>query len=148
MSDAQQVVRELDAGATRLTLMVSSAAGGGGVEIESARVVVPGPAPVIASDYVATGTPPNVIIYLIDTLRADRLGVYGHDRPTSPNIDAFAQDAIVFDNAQAQSSWTKPTVASMITGQLPQAHGVQNREDYLAPDTRAPWRRSSRRLAT
>lgn len=77
-----------------------------------------------------------MLIYLIDTLRADHLGIYGYDRATSPFLDAFAADTIVFDAAQAQSSWTKPVVASIMTGLLPQAHGVQGREDKIAPGAR------------
>jgi arylsulfatase A-like enzyme len=70
---------------------------------------------------------PNVVLYLIDTLRADHLGAYGYPRPTSPHIDAFARDATLFRNAWAQSSWTKPAVASLFTGLLPQAHRINPR---------------------
>ena len=75
---------------------------------------------------------PDVIIYLIDTLRADHLGVYGYSRPTSPNIDRFAADAVTFDNARAQSSWTRPTVVSLLTGLAPRRHGVNRRQDALS----------------
>lgn len=78
--------------------------------------------------------PPDVIIYLIDTLRADHLGVYGYGRPTSPRIDRFAEGATVFTNAQAQSSWTRTGVTSLMTGMLPQAHGVNRRDEALAPE--------------
>ncbi len=76
---------------------------------------------------------PNVLIYLIDTLRADHLGLYGYGRPTSPRIDRFARDSVVFTNAQAQSSWTRTSVVSLLTGLLPQVHGVNRREDAVAP---------------
>ncbi len=79
----------------------------------------------------ATGRP-NVIIYLIDTLRADHLGAYGYDRPTSPNIDRFADDGVLFGNAQAQSSWTRPSVVSLLTGLRPRRHGVNRRQDALS----------------
>ncbi len=75
---------------------------------------------------------PNVILYLIDTLRADHLGAYGYGRPTSPNIDRFAADAVLFENARAQSSWTRPAVASLLTGLRPRAHGVNRRRDALS----------------
>ncbi len=74
----------------------------------------------------------NVIIYLIDTLRADHLGAYGYHRPTSPNIDRFAADGILFANAQAQSSWTRPSVVSLLTGLRPRSHGVNRRQDAVA----------------
>ncbi len=80
------------------------------------------------------GGQPDVIIYLIDTLRADHLGAYGYPRPTSPNIDRFAQDAVLFANARAQSSWTRPSVVSVLTGLAPRRHGVNRREDAL-PDS-------------
>ncbi|MCP4663562.1 MAG: sulfatase-like hydrolase/transferase [bacterium] len=75
---------------------------------------------------VPAGAPrrPNVIIYLIDTLRADHLGCYGYDRAISPAIDAFAEEAILFENAIAQSSWTKASVASIFTGLWPVQHGA------------------------
>lgn len=77
---------------------------------------------------------PNVIVYLIDTLRSDHLGAYGYSLPTSPNIDAFASDATLFENVVAQASWTKPAVASVLTGLNPQIHGVNGRRDALSPD--------------
>lgn len=75
--------------------------------------------------------PPNVIIYLVDTLRADRLGCYGAAKPTSPDIDAFARGATLFEDTVAQASWTRPSVTSMFTGLSPLAHGVRTTEDRL-----------------
>ena len=43
--------------------------------------------------------PPNIVIFSIDTLRADHLGAYGYDRPTSPNMDAFAREAVLLPEA-------------------------------------------------
>ncbi len=76
----------------------------------------------------------NVIIYLVDTLRADHLGCYGYDRPVSPRIDAFAREAALFRHTVAQSSWTRPSVATMLTGLLPRTHGVHRKKDALAPE--------------
>jgi len=67
---------------------------------------------------------PNVLVYLIDTLRSDRLGCYGYPRDVSPNIDAFATEATLFEQVVSQSSWTKASVASMFTGVWPPAHGA------------------------
>jgi choline-sulfatase len=77
--------------------------------------------------------PRNVIIYLVDTLRADHLGCYGYARPVSPRIDAFASEAVRFRHTVAQSSWTRPSVATLLTGLLPLTHGVNGRRDALAP---------------
>ena len=74
---------------------------------------------------------PLVVLYLTDTLRADHLGVYGYGRPTSPQLDAFAKDAVVFEQAIAQASWTKPSVASIFTSLLPGRHRVVQLRDPL-----------------
>ena len=80
------------------------------------------------------GARPNVVVYLVDTLRADRLGCYGHDRPVSPRIDRFAAGATLFENARAQAPWTLPAVASVMTGLWPPAHGVTEDSRRLAPE--------------
>ncbi|HET6277552.1 MAG TPA: sulfatase, partial [Candidatus Polarisedimenticolia bacterium] len=66
----------------------------------------------------------NVIIYMTDAMRADHLGCYGYRRPTSPNIDLFAAQALLFENAIAQAPWTTSSVASMLTGVYPNTHHV------------------------
>ena len=76
--------------------------------------------------------PPNVIIYLVDTLRADRLGCYGYARGISPRIDRFARESVLFEDAVAQSAWTRPAVTSLLTGLDPHHHGVQQRLHALA----------------
>lgn len=74
---------------------------------------------------------PNVIVYLVDTLRADRLGCYGYAKPVSPQLDRFARQATLFETTIAQASWTRPSVASVLTGLGPLAHGVKELEDRL-----------------
>jgi arylsulfatase A-like enzyme len=66
----------------------------------------------------------NVVLISIDTLRADHLGAYGYERPTTPRIDAFANRAVLFENAISQSAWTRPAHASMLTGLYPSEHGI------------------------
>ena len=66
-----------------------------------------------------------------------RLGCYGHDRPTSPRLDEFARSAVVFENAFAQSSWTKPTVTSLLSGLGSLEHGVVKRDHAVRDDL--PW---------
>jgi arylsulfatase A-like enzyme len=65
---------------------------------------------------------PLVVVYLVDTLRADHLSLYGYERDTAPALTRFARDAVVFDQAVAPSSWTKPSVASLFTSLLPAQH--------------------------
>lgn len=68
--------------------------------------------------------PANIILVSIDTLRADRLGVYGYDRPTSPTIDALAARGTRYTRAIAESPWTLPSHATMFTGLHPGEHGA------------------------
>ena len=77
---------------------------------------------------------PNIVLYVVDTVRADRLGVYGYGKPTSPRLDAFAAGAVLFEKAYAQSSWTRPAVASLFTGLLPPAHRTVGRRSVLPED--------------
>jgi len=67
---------------------------------------------------------PNVIIYLVDALRADHLGCYGYGPATSPRLDGFAQDSVLFTTASSTSSWTAPGVATIFTGLEPEVHQV------------------------
>ena len=81
-----------------------------------------------------TPTRPNVVVYLVDTLRPDHLGVYGYERDTSPALDAFARDAVVFDQAYSPSAWTRPACASLLTGLNPQKHRAITRDDTLGAE--------------
>ena len=91
----------------------------------------PGPGPESGAATSASAQRPNLVVYLIDTLRRDRLGTYGYDKPVSPRLDAFAESAWVFDDAVAQSPWTRASVASIFTGLEPHQHGVEDRLDSL-----------------
>jgi arylsulfatase A-like enzyme len=68
--------------------------------------------------------PPNVILIVMDTARAENFSCYGYHRPTSPNIDAFAREATFYTSAMASSPWTVPTHASIFTGKDPFEHGA------------------------
>lgn len=95
---------------------------------------LPAPSPRAASTGApASGKrPPDIVLYVVDTLRADRLGAYGSERGLTPQVDAFAAHATLYQNAVAQSSWTKASVASIFTGLNPREHGVNSPEDGLA----------------
>ena len=67
---------------------------------------------------------PNVVLVSVDTLRADHLGCYGYDKPTSPNLDRLASEGVLFRNALATSNWTLPSHASLFTGLYPSHHGA------------------------
>ncbi len=67
----------------------------------------------------------HVLLVTLDTTRPDRLGVYGHDRDTSPHLDRLAKDATVYTRAYSTSSWTLPAHASLFTGKITYAHGAR-----------------------
>ena len=70
----------------------------------------------------ATAEKPNVILISVDTLAANHLGTYGYNRDTSPNIDKFAAENTVFDNAYTPVPCTAPSYASLLTGLYPSTH--------------------------
>lgn len=67
---------------------------------------------------------PNILVVVVDTLRADHLSTYGYERPTSPNVDRLAQQGVLFENAYSTSSWTLPAHASLLTGLYPSKHNA------------------------
>jgi arylsulfatase A-like enzyme len=74
---------------------------------------LPAPAPVS----------PNVLVIVVDTLRADHLSSYGYNRLTSPNIDALARESALFESAISECSWTYPSHVSLLTGRHQFEHG-------------------------
>jgi arylsulfatase A-like enzyme len=75
---------------------------------------------------------PNVLIIIVDTLRADHLSPYGYSRDTSPYLAQLAKQGVLFQNAIAPSSWTLPSHASMLTGLYPQNTHVETDFDDLS----------------
>ncbi len=67
---------------------------------------------------------PNVLWVIWDTVRADRLSLYGYELPTTPFLDEWSREARVFDNCLSTASSTVPSHASMFTGLLPSEHGA------------------------
>lgn len=74
---------------------------------------------------------PNIVLVIVDTLRADHLSSYHYPRLTSPHIDEMAAKGALFENAISTSSWTLPSHASMLTGLYPAQHGAQAIQDQL-----------------
>ncbi len=77
------------------------------------------------------GTRTPVVFVVADAMRADAMGVYGAPEDATPNIDAFAKDAVVFTEAWTPSTWTRPAVASILTGQYPAVHKTMYKSDRL-----------------
>ena len=80
---------------------------------------------------------PDIVLIVVDTLRADHLGCYGYTRNTSPSIDALAAESVRFAYAYSTSSWTKPAIASIFTGLYPSRHGVDGMLQVLPPSAGA-----------
>ena len=99
----------------------------------AAARLVPAPAPVApAARAAAPGGAPNVLLIMVDTLRADHLSCYGYGERT-PHIDALASGGVRFANTFSQASWTRPSVATILTGLYPASHGAVHKADIL-PD--------------
>ena len=111
-----------------------------GIEEDSPPVEAPRPPDPAASR-------PHVIVYLVDTLRNDHLGAYGDDRGLSPHLDRFAEGAFVFEDSQAQSSWTRSSVASILSGLYPRSM-VPTPMTRDWPRRSRPWPRCSAAPAT
>jgi arylsulfatase A-like enzyme len=73
----------------------------------------------------------NVVFVVMDTVRKDRLSVYGYDEPTSPALEAVAEESTVFEQAVAPAPWTLPVHASLFTGLYPSEHGASQERPYL-----------------
>lgn len=80
---------------------------------------------------------PDVILISLDTVRADRLSLYGHEAPTSPFLESLATDAVIFDTAISPAPWTLPSHVSILSGQYPDRHGVHGSQSQISGDT--PW---------
>ncbi|MBN2341985.1 MAG: sulfatase [Deltaproteobacteria bacterium] len=66
----------------------------------------------------------KILVVLVDALRADKLGCYGFDEPTSPAIDKLAKESILFEQVHAASPWTAPSFGTLFTGVSPMVHGA------------------------
>lgn len=79
-------------------------------------------------------TEPNLLLIVLDTVRADRMSAYGYELETTPGMDAFVDEhATIYTSARSTAPWTLPSHASMFTGLFPAEHGAFNRERGAAP---------------
>lgn len=111
--------------AALLSIALLIGCGFGSEPSESVEVAPPVLAPARCESLRRTSPPErrNVVFVLADTLRRDRLGIHGGPAAT-PSWDRFASESIVFTAASTQAPWTKPSIATLFTGQLPSRHGV------------------------
>jgi arylsulfatase len=87
--------------------------------------------PTNSVDVTSVGVRPNIILLVVDTLRADHLGCYGYVRNTSGNVDKFASEAVLFENAFSQAAVTCPSTSSILSGFLPHETKVMNNTTVL-----------------
>jgi arylsulfatase A-like enzyme len=73
----------------------------------------------------------NVLLVVMDTARKKNLTPYGYERNTTPFLEDFSEESVVFDNATSQAPWTLPSHASMFTGEYPSQHGATQESPYL-----------------
>ncbi|HEV7732826.1 MAG TPA: sulfatase [Candidatus Binatia bacterium] len=99
-------------------------------EVWAGRGADPAPA-------VTRGTPPpnapDVVVVVLDTVRADHVSAYGYERPTTPNFDALAADGLLFLEAISPATWSLPSHASLFTGRFASAHAAHDEHRYLDP---------------
>ena len=91
----------------------------------SARYGVPQGGPAGHSD----ATRPHIVLLVLDTVRADHLGLYGYDRDTMPALGRWARDARVFTRAVTPAGWTTPAHASILSGRTVSGHGIHYLEE-------------------
>ena len=125
---------------TTLSLMATTASavvqGQPGLSLRNARLESPQPPPLSPTPASrperTTKGKPNIVLYVVDTLRADHLHCYGYPSRT-PHFDALSTDGVRFAQCMAQSSWTKASMASIMTSLLPHQHGAEDFPDALPP---------------
>lgn len=78
---------------------------------------------------------PNVLLVVLDAVRKDHLSPYGYERPTTPALDAFAEEATRYDHAVAAAPWTPSSHGAMFSGQYPSTSGIYGRTPHYGDDT-------------
>jgi len=81
-----------------------------------------------------SATPPNIVLYVVDTLRFDALHCDGNTTVQTPAMDRMAREGTRFERAYANASWTRASMGSLLTGEYPTVHGAVGRPDALQPD--------------
>ncbi len=108
----------------QIETMSTATNGAGMVALASPRIINP----------TSVDSRPNIVLIVIDTLRADHMSLYGYPRPTTPGIDAWAhRRGLVFKTAVSQSPWTMPSHISLFTGLDTLNHGLNYKENV--PDS-------------
>lgn len=120
--------REGSSGFVSVALISVLCVGVGSTATSTLDAMMTGQAPPVAP---GTAQGPNVILIIADTLRADFVGAYGSKATKTPAMDGLAKDGVVFENAFSNSTWTRPSVATILTSLYPSSHRVMYKTDLL-----------------
>ena len=74
---------------------------------------------------------PNVLLIILDAVRADHISCYGYERLTTPNLDRFSREGVIFKNAYSTAPWTTPSIGSIFTGMYPSRHGAHYNSEVV-----------------
>jgi len=77
---------------------------------------------------------PNILLIVMDATRTKNLSGYGYYRPTTPNLDRFAERCVLYETAISPGGWSLPGHASIFTGLYPSRHGAHEQHKYLSPE--------------
>ena len=86
------------------------------------------------SDGLALAERTNVLLVVIDSIRADHLSCYGHEHDTTPELDALAAASVRYRNAFSQAPWTTPSIGSLLSSQYPTVLGIHHTESALSEE--------------
>ncbi|MBS3105479.1 sulfatase [Candidatus Woesearchaeota archaeon] len=89
--------------------------------------------PVLKSDESVRGSP-NILLIVLDTVRADHLTTYGYDLNTTPNLNELAKKSVVFENAVVPSTWSLPSHTSLFTGRYLFNHGTSKKNQFVGEE--------------
>jgi arylsulfatase A-like enzyme len=95
------------------------------VSLTTPRLADASPSPVARADM------PDILLVVLDTVRAENMSAYGYGRPTTPHFDALARESTLFLDATAPATWSLPSHASLFTGRFPSSHGAHYEHPLL-----------------
>lgn len=124
------VLRDFLRAAVMSVAMAALACGDSAPSTGDSEQAAPDP-PFIERADAVEGDIQGVVMIVVDTLRADHVGAYGSSRGLTPSIDALAERSHLFEHALATSSWTRPSIASMLTSRYPTSLGLLDKTDAL-----------------
>jgi arylsulfatase A-like enzyme len=128
------VALPLEAGEAAMLQLEAEASSGASLLVSGLKLAGTGTTSAVSLAAPTVKPPPLVVLYVSDTTRADRLSLFDYARPTTPNLEAMVESGTEAWVAHSNSSWTRPSIATLFTGLEQGAHGVQTKWDALPAD--------------